>query len=217
MIKQTNIRLIVFDLDGTLIDTMGGFADLAGGLLKTYFGWGFEEGRKRYLETSGVPFFQQMEILVPKNNKNKRVVELFEKLKIASFIKEAISEKTLETLHKLKDREILTAISSNNFDSLVKEFVHRENVPIDLALGYKPNFSKGKPHFDYLSKYFGVHFNQMVFVGDSLSDAQKALENGIQFIAKIGTFNELDFTVHKASPFPVIYEIYEILNIVKAL
>lgn len=211
-----NIRLLIFDLDGTLIDTMGGFADIAGDLLREYCGWTFEEGRKRYLETSGIPFFQQMEILRPQNENNKLVVEHFEKLKIPSFLKESVSEKTLETLFKLKDREILTAVSSNNFHALVEEFIHRENVPVDLALGFKPNFSKGEPHFNYLSNYFGIPFSNMIFIGDSLSDAQKAKDKGIQFIAKIGTFSESDFKLeYDSMNFPTIYEIYEILDILE--
>jgi phosphoglycolate phosphatase-like HAD superfamily hydrolase len=213
----SKIRLIIFDLDGTLIDTMGSFADIAGELLAKFYDLSFEEGRKRYLETSGIPFFQQMEILFPQNQKNKTTVELFERMKVSSFMNESISEKTLEILHALRDREIRTAISSNNFHSLVREFVHRENVPVDLALGYKPNFSKGRPHFEYIREYFGIPFENVLFVGDSLSDAQRASENRIQFIAKIGTFGECDFkklendTQYMAS----IYEIYEILDILE--
>lgn len=214
----SHIRLIVFDLDGTLIDTMGAFADIAGELISEYFGWSFEQGRRRYLETSGVPFFQQLEILFPNDRRNNAVAEHFEKRKIASFVSESISDKAIETLHALKDREIFTAISSNNFDPLVKEFVHRENVPVDLALGFKGNFSKGTPHFEYLSNYFGITKNEMIFVGDSLKDAQLAAQNLVKFIAKIGTFSETDFTSFtQAVLLGAIYEIHEILDILESL
>jgi phosphoglycolate phosphatase-like HAD superfamily hydrolase len=212
------VRLIVFDLDGTLIDTMGAFADIAGALISEYYGWDFEQGRQRYLETSGVPFFQQLEILFPNGHRNKTVAEHFEKRKIASFVRESISEKALETLHTLKDREIFTAISSNNFDPLVKEFVHRENVPVDLALGFKENFSKGKPHFDHLCGYFGISKNAMIFVGDSLKDAQLAAQNRVKFVAKIGTFSESDFLADKQlSILGTVYELHEILEIMVSL
>jgi phosphoglycolate phosphatase-like HAD superfamily hydrolase len=211
-------RLIVFDLDGTLVDTMGAFADIAGGLISEHYGWSFEQGRRCYLETSGVPFFQQLEILFPNEPRNNAVSERFEKRKIASFMRETISEKALETLHTLKDREIFTAISSNNFDPLVKEFVHRENVPVDLALGFKENFSKGTSHFGYLRDYFGIAKTEMIFVGDSLKDAQLAAQNRVKFIAKIGTFSESDFLAEKhASLLGTIYEIHEILEIMESL
>jgi len=209
-------KLIIFDLDGTLIDTMGGFADLAGELMKVHYGWSFEEGRKRYLETSGIPFFQQLEALCPNDEKNPVVVESFEKKKIGVFMKEPVSEKTVETLLTLRDLEIRTAISSNNFHDLVKEFVHRENVPIDLVLGFKPGFSKGSAHFNYLKDYFGTRFGEMLFVGDSLTDARTAKENKIQFAAKIGTFSERDFRSEMNSTYvPMIFEIHEILDILE--
>lgn len=212
----SHIRLIVFDLDGTLIDTMGAFADIAGELISEHYGWSFEQGRRRYLETSGVPFFQQLGILFLNDHRNMTVAEVFEKRKIASFMSEAISKKTLEILHTLKDREIFTAISSNNFDPLVKEFVHRENVPVDLALGYKPGFSKGRDHFDYLSRHFRIPFSRMLFVGDSLKDAKCALDCGVKFVAKLGTFTEPDFRIAFDSPhFPAIYEIHEMLEILE--
>ncbi|RMF62325.1 MAG: HAD family hydrolase [Calditrichaeota bacterium] len=211
-------RLIVFDLDGTLIDTMGSFADTAGQLIREHYGWTFEAGRKGYLETSGIPFFQQLEVLFPRDERNGRVAELFEKMKIENFLAERVSTKTLETLHALRDLEIRTAISSNNFHDLVKEFVHRENVPVDLALGFKPDFAKGIQHFDHLRRYFNIPFKEMVFVGDSLSDARKAKQVGIRFVAKLGTFTEADFRQNVNTVFfPVIWEIYELLDLLEEL
>lgn len=215
-------RLIAFDLDGTIIDTMGSFADIAGELLQEAYGWSFEQGRARYLETCGVPFFQQLEIMLPGNRHNARVAQQFEKRKLSAFIREKIAEPTLETLHKLKDREIFTAISSNNFDTLVKEFVHRENVPVDLALGFKilPNgeyFCKGAPHFRHLQQRFNIPARSMVFVGDSLKDASLAEENEIRFIAKIGTFSEADFRAQYNSHLTgAVYEIHELLDLLEA-
>lgn len=211
-------RLIIFDLDGTLIDTMGGFADIAGELIKVHYGWTFEAGRKRYLETSGIPFFQQLELLLPAHENNQMVAELFEKKKLAAFMRETVSEKTLETLQTLRDLEIRTAISSNNFHPLVKEFVHRENVAIDLALGFRRNFCKGRPHFHYIRKYFGMRLSEMLFIGDSLKDATIAFENNVRFVAKLGTFADADFKANCNSRFlPTIYEISEILDLLEAL
>jgi phosphoglycolate phosphatase-like HAD superfamily hydrolase len=209
-------RLVVFDLDGTLIDTMGSFADIAGDLLRQYYGWNFEQARKRYLETSGIPFFQQMEILAPNGNENQVIVDLFEKRKIGAFVREVLPETTILTLHELRDLKILTAISSNNFDSLVAEYVKRENVPVDAALGFRPDFAKGAAHFTFLHKFFGVSFQEMMFVGDSLSDAIRAEESGIRFVAKLGTFTELDFRAEQeARPTDFVYEIHEILNVLE--
>jgi len=209
-------RLVIFDLDGTLIDTMGSFADLAGCLIRDHYGWRFEIGRKRYLETSGVPFFQQLQTLFPNDTRNSKVANLFESLKISDFVRETISEKTRETLLALRDKEIRTAISSNNFYDLVKDFVWREDVPIDLALGFRQNFAKGQEHFDYISEYFSIPFGRMLFVGDSLTDAKRSEERNIRFVAKIGTFTEMEFgQVVNSKPLLCISKIHELLNILE--
>jgi len=208
--------LVILDLDGTLIDTMGSFADLAGGLLHEHYGWTVEEGRKKYLETSGIPFFQQMELLFPDDQRNATVVGLFERGKISAFMQESISEETRETLHILREREVRTAISSNNFHDLVREFVHQGSIPVDVALGFKQNFAKGKDHFEYLRGYFGIPFSEMVFVGDSLMDARKAREMNIFFIARLGTFSGNDFEpLITYQPFVAITAISEILSILE--
>jgi phosphoglycolate phosphatase-like HAD superfamily hydrolase len=213
---QRRPNLVIFDLDGTLIDTMGSFADLAGALIKEHYGWSFEKGRKRYLETSGIPFFQQMEILFPSDKRNENVVDLFEKRKISVFVKESISEKTRETLLALRDKEVRTAISSNNFHDLVRDFVLRNQIPVDLALGFKENFAKGPEHFDHINKYFSISFESMVFVGDSLNDAKRSRERNIPFVAKVGTFSRADFErVTDPRPIMTIFEIHELMSIVE--
>ena len=56
----------LFDFDGTLVDTMGGYADLAGGLIHEAFPEiTAEKGRELYIRTSGIPFIQQMELIRP--------------------------------------------------------------------------------------------------------------------------------------------------------
>ena len=52
-------RVCAFDLDGTLIETTDGFADIAADVIHKNHGLTFEQGRRLHLETSGVPFFQR--------------------------------------------------------------------------------------------------------------------------------------------------------------
>ncbi len=215
--ENTPFELIIFDLDGTLIDTMGGFADIAGELIAKNYGWSFELGRKRYLETSGLPFFQQLEILFPENSKNPDVATIFETRKIRLFQKETMSDRTVETLQWLRDHGYRTAISSNNYHDLVREFVQNKAIPIDMSLGFKPNFAKGQAHFNCLRDHFGVTFSAMLFIGDSLADAKIARDCGVNFVAKTGTFCETDFrTVENSHAIPIINEIHEFLTLLEA-
>ena len=64
-------KAYLFDFDGTLVDTMGGFADIAGRVINGFHPHiSFEAARRRYLETSGIPFFQQLEIICPEDPTN---------------------------------------------------------------------------------------------------------------------------------------------------
>jgi phosphoglycolate phosphatase-like HAD superfamily hydrolase len=62
-----------------------------------------------------------------------------------------------------------------------------------LVLGYRPGFSKGKDHFEAVLRYFGVSPKEVLFVGDSLHDAQKAQGFGFDFIGRAGTFSRERF------------------------
>ena len=75
------VRAVVLDLDGTLVDTMQTFADVASDVMASAFGISRAWGRARYLQTSGIPFFQQLEIIMPGNSANQRVAQRFERFK----------------------------------------------------------------------------------------------------------------------------------------
>jgi phosphoglycolate phosphatase-like HAD superfamily hydrolase len=52
--------VVVFDVDGTLLDDMAGISDVAGKVLLEAFGTPEEEGRLHYLATTGMPFEAQV-------------------------------------------------------------------------------------------------------------------------------------------------------------
>lgn len=210
---RENIKAVIFDLDGTLINTMGSFADLAGKLISSHYGCSFEQGRQKYLKSSGIPFSFQLEVLFPGDARNPIVAEMFESQKISLFNRETVSENALETLYWLKENGYRTAISSNNFHYLVEEFVQRENIPVDVYLGYKKGFLKGYAHFHYLEECLGMTLSDMLFIGDSLKDAQIARENGVSFLGKIGTFTRDEFrAIENSHPIETIREIHEVVS-----
>ena len=59
-----NTQLLIFDLDGTLIDTMKAYADKAAALIFEHYGTPGDEAHRRCFETSGLPFEQQLEQMV---------------------------------------------------------------------------------------------------------------------------------------------------------
>ncbi len=191
-------RLIVFDLDGTLIDTMGDYADQAARLVATHYGRDHEWARRRYLETSGLPFIGQLEELFPGDARNRMVAESFERWKEGYLAgRGALPPETARLLERLRARGWRLAISSNNLEHYVRSLA--QGWPVDAALGYRAEdgFGKGEPHFRWLEDRFRVPREEMLFVGDSPNDARLAREAGVPFAALLhGGFEATAFLRH---------------------
>jgi HAD superfamily hydrolase (TIGR01549 family) len=194
VLTMRETKAYLFDFDGTLVDTMGGFADIAGEVISRYHPeLSFDEARLKYLETSGVPFFQQLEILFPGDPQNAEKSQIFEESKKKGFFAQHFSDDVRFAIQTLRERRYIVGVASNNFQELIDRFVEREGLEFDIVLGYRDGFEKGTAHFEYVLDTYSLDRDNLVFVGDSLKDYDKARSNGIRFIAKCGTFQAGDF------------------------
>ena len=190
-----NTQLLVFDLDGTLIDTMGDYADKAAALIFEHYGIPRDKARRRYLETSGLPFEQQLEQIFPGESGNAEVARSFESWKIEYLPNVTLSSETEELLCGWQNSGFRIAISSNNVETNVQRLA--ACWPVDAVLGYraKDGFCKGYPHFQNLKERFGFCYEKMLFIGDSPNDAGIAAQSKVQFLALLtDEFTEADFT-----------------------
>jgi phosphoglycolate phosphatase-like HAD superfamily hydrolase len=189
-------RGFLFDFDGTLVDTMEGYADIAGRLIHEYFpSIDFHRARSLYIQTSGIPFVQQIELIRPNDPLNKKIVKDFEDQKIEGFFASHVPDDARSALRALREKGFLAGVSSGNYPDLLDQYIEREKVEFDIVMGYDhtAGFEKGKPHFDFFSEKFGLTYDDITFVGDSLKDADKGYLNGVQFIGVLGLFKHEDF------------------------
>ncbi len=191
----------MFDLDGTLVDTMFAFADLAADVMATRHGYDRVRARARYLETSGIPFHQQLEVIMPGDERNAAASSEFEERKRAVCDATMMDTQTLEGLAGLRELGFKLIVSSNTGQEFVDDFARRERFAFDLALGFDASkgLAKGKPHVEHTRKVFALEASELVFCGDSLKDAELAEACGVAFVGRLGTFTLADFRARDAN------------------
>lgn len=186
---------VMFDLDGTLVDTMGGFADLAAVVMVAHHGDALDVARARYLETSGIPFCKQLEVIHPGHAANQAASDEFEARKLAIAESTPMDDDTVTGLHALRALGLKLIVSSNTGQTVVDDFVARAGFTFDLALGFDPAIAlaKGEPHVARVCSTFTIERHQLLFVGDSIKDGELAAGSAVAFVGRLGTFGVDDF------------------------
>jgi len=201
------LRAVLFDLDGTLVDTMPAFADLAADVMHARHGLDLALARARYLETSGLPFVQQLELIVPAHPANAAASAEFEARKLAVCRSTSMDERTVAGLEALRALGLGLVVSSNTGQDVVDEFTAREPFRFDLALGFDParGLAKGLPHIERTLAALGIARESLLFVGDSLRDGDLAEQAGVPFVGRVGTFAADDFRRRDADAITVAH------------
>lgn len=203
---------LVFDFDGTIVDSMNAFADIAAEVMPKRLPIDAAAAREKYFETSGLPFFQQLEAIFPGDPANRETAEEYERLKLEGYFDEPLFDGVHDTLAALRKSGVKAIVSSNNFQHLVDRFVEMKGMRFDMVLGFRDGFAKGADHFRHIERELGIPRERITFVGDSLKDGERAADCGVSFIAKEGIFTRDQFQ----SKFPgvkVIKELSELKNL----
>jgi phosphoglycolate phosphatase-like HAD superfamily hydrolase len=188
-------KVLLCDLDGTLIDSMPALADLATEVIGEVYGTPRALARELYLATCGLPFIRQLESIFPGDARNLGASDAFEGRKPARCNQIRMPADVARTLAELKKSGVAIVVSSNNGVDNVGTFARASGFAFDLALGFGGGLAKGKPHIDLAEATFGVDRAEMLFVGDSLHDGEIAEREGIPFVGLVGTFSAERFTL----------------------
>jgi phosphoglycolate phosphatase-like HAD superfamily hydrolase len=205
-------KVLLCDLDGTLIDTMPVLADLATEVMTGIYGIPRALGRELYLATCGLPFIEQLEDIFPGDARNAEASRLFEGRKPSRCASARMPEDTRAALADLRARGVRIAVSSNNGRENVETFARLSGFPFDLVMGYGDGLAKGRPHIELAERRFGVDRSEMLFVGDSLHDGEIACLAKIPFVGLAGTFAKERFIL-RFPALPVIQRFAEVLGL----
>jgi phosphoglycolate phosphatase-like HAD superfamily hydrolase len=212
--RPTDCRptVVIFDFDGTIADTMRFLVDLAARLLRTRYGMTDAQARRAYIDTTGLPFCRQIEIIFPGSGLNRATVEEFEGDKLRHLQDFRFFPDALPVVAELRRQGLKVCLSSGNYESLIRDVLRSRGLVVDLVMGYRPGFEKGPQHFAEAARTFGVALRDVLFVGDSVRDGLAAKQAGVRFIARSGLVSREE--IARCLPeVPVVDSLYEVLLI----
>ncbi|WP_069997401.1 HAD family hydrolase [Cellulosilyticum sp. I15G10I2] len=178
-------RLVIFDLDGTLLDTLTDLAYAGNYVLRQ---WGFEEHLvDNYKNYIGNGVYKLVERMLPEECRNEKMIEkargIFEEYyKVHSLDHTKPYEGIITLLHTLKEQGVLMAVASNKPDIYTKELVGLMfEDKITLAFGQRIGvIPKPDPQviLDIL-EHFKVDKSECIYIGDSDVDMYTAKNAGV--------------------------------------
>ena len=193
-------KLCIFDLDGTLVDSLVDLKESVNVILKRH---SFEEKTMNQIRSYvGNGLYKLMERSVPQSCQQDKLDQLYEEF--LEYYGEHCNDHTVkydgieEMLKGLKKKGLLLAISSNKRNELVQK-LWKEHFGqlIDLAIGEDPfRGIRKKPEKDeveYLLNQLQITPREAVYIGDSEVDIQTAHQSGLDSISVSWGFKSRDF------------------------
>jgi len=195
-----NKKAVIFDLDGTLLNTLEDLTDSTNFALANY---NFPQKTTRQVQQlvgNGVSKLIERAIPNGKNNPDfEKCLTLFkEHYKNNMFNKTKPYDGIIPMLEKIKSSGIKTAVVSNKFDDAVKDLCDKYfNGLIDLSAGEnEQNGIRKKPASDTVIKVlkeFNLQPYDSIYTGDSEVDIATAKNAGIECISVLWGFKDKEF------------------------
>ena len=205
------LKMLLFDFDGTLVNSMSYYADLAALLFVEHYSFPKEQAKHAYFKTSGIAFAKQLQILFPDHAANDKVAQLFEAGKVNIKKQISLYPHVVELLTLAHQMGYQIGISSSENEDNIRQFMQKQNIDWDVILGTRnQTFTKGKAHYSYLLENHHLAHDDILFIGDSLQDYKICAENEVAFVAYLSIFDERDFLqLHPKIP---CYSDYKVLG-----
>lgn len=198
------IKTVIFDLDGTLLNTLEDLKDSVNATLSAY---GYpERSLEEVRQFVGNGVARLMELAVPEQQNKEKAKEIldFFKLHYAKNCNHKTKpyEGILTLLSHLKREGYRLAIVSNKFDAAVKELnqLYFSNF-IEVAVGQREGVRR-KPFPDTVNialEELGCSAEEALYIGDSEVDVETAKNAGLRLLAVDWGFRTREELIHSGA------------------
>ena len=183
-------KLAIFDLDGTLVDSIGSIAGACNEALKEN---GLEErsvNEYKYFAGDGALELVKRAVYASGDTEYKKldsVYSIYKEIFVKDCTKGVVPfEDINELLKQLKKREIKLAVLSNKPHDRTIDVVNKifGNNTFDMVLGYKNEETKKPNPYGALliAKHFNIKPEDCVYIGDTDTDMQTGVNAGMYTI-----------------------------------
>lgn len=229
--RVAQIRVIGFDWDGTLVNSMAVKAEAFGESLAQYYPTLASQKKtvsKAYLQFRGRPRFDQLQeiqnllkVSPLSPNQTEAWSDLFTSLYIDS--KPPLFPDTLQVLSTLKDRGYRIFLGSSVPEKHLQQTLLRYSELEDMfeyVLGSRreDNFRKGLPYLSFISEHLNIPISAMAFIGDATEDITTTHEAKALAIGTVeGALPHSEAELKKVRPDLLIKSLSELLEIFQPL
>ncbi len=216
------IKAVLFDLDGTLVNSLEDLASSTNYALES-FGFPTHETEKfKYFVGDGMP--KLIERVLPERERNEETVLKVLKVFLAHYKKHfadktSVYEGIFELLAELKNMGLKVAVISNKAHEMTLEVVNKIFPDIfDVVFGKKEGYpTKPDPELTLiLMEKLGVKPQECVLVGDSGMDAKAAVNAGCVGIGVLWGFRGEEELRQNDAQY-IVGEPFKIAEIIKEL